>query len=89
MIKSDREEAKKASDLLKEKNGYLAEAKISSVYETNIPAMSHAVAAFQEIEAVTGKYKEALCADAERISALGKEFDDFDMRVGMRMTEKI
>ena len=36
MIKSDREEAKKASDLLKEKNGYLAEAKISSVYETNI-----------------------------------------------------
>ena len=84
MIKSDREEAKKASDLLKEKNGYLAE-----VYETNIPAMSHAVAAFQEIEAVKGKYKEALCADAERISALGKEFDDFDMRVGMRMTEKI
>ena len=51
--------------------------------------MSHAVAAFQEIEAVKGKYKEALCADAERISALGKEFDDFDMRVGMRMTEKI
>ena len=88
MIKSDREEAKKASNLLKE-NGYLAEAKISSVYETNIPAMSHAVAAFQEIEAVKGKYKEALCADAERISALGKEFDDFDMRVGMRMTEKI